>query len=53
MLKTPFQYIICEITQDICLDICFQVSALEALQEAAEAHLITEFEGLTTRILPE
>ncbi len=53
MLKTPFQRVVREITQDIRPDMRFQASALEALQEAAEAHLVAEFEGLTTRILPE
>ncbi|MQL79654.1 hypothetical protein Taro_012096 [Colocasia esculenta] len=42
--KLPFQRIICEIAQDFKTDLCFQSSAVSALQEAAEAYLVGLFE---------
>lgn len=42
--KLPFQRLVREIAQDIKADLRFQGSALEALQEAAEAYLISVFE---------
>jgi histone H3/H4 len=34
-----------EIAQEICVNLRFQSGALEALQEAAEAYLVNEFES--------
>ncbi|KAJ7787049.1 histone-fold-containing protein [Mycena olivaceomarginata] len=42
--KLPFQRLVREISQDFKTDLRFQSSALQALQEAAEAHLISLFE---------
>ncbi|KAJ7818438.1 histone H3 [Mycena olivaceomarginata] len=42
--KLPFQRVVREIAQDFKTDLRFQSSALHALQEAAEAHLISLFE---------
>ena len=42
--KLPFQHLVREITQDFKTDARFQSSALECLQEAAEAYLIRLFE---------
>ncbi|KAI0067761.1 histone H3 [Artomyces pyxidatus] len=42
--KLPFQRLVREITQEYKTDIRFQSSALGALQEAAEAYLVTLFE---------
>ena len=38
--KLPFQRLVCEIAQDFKTDLCFQGSAILALQEAAEAYLV-------------
>ena len=42
--KLPFSRLVREIGQDIKTDLRFQSSALGALQEAAEAYLVTIFE---------
>ena len=42
--RRPFQNLVREITQDYRVDLCFQSSALLALQEAAEAYLVGLFE---------
>lgn len=42
--RLPFQRLVKEISQDFKPDVRFQSSALEALQEAAESHLISIFE---------
>ena len=42
--KLPFQRLVCEIAQDFKTDLCFQGSAILALQEAAEAYLVALFE---------
>lgn len=42
--KLPFQRLVREVAQQIKDDYRFQASALEALQEAAEAHLVEVFE---------
>ena len=42
--KTPFRRLVREIAQGIREDLRFQSSAVEALQEAAEAYLISLFE---------
>ena len=41
----PFQRLVCEITQDFNMGLCFQSSAILALQEAAEAWLVRLFES--------
>ena len=41
----PFQRLVCEIAQDCKMDLQFQSSAILALQEAAEAWLISIFES--------
>ena len=42
--KLPFARLVREIAQDIKQDLCFQSSALLALQEAAEVYLVLYFE---------
>ena len=42
--KTPFQRLVREIAQEMKKDVRFQSTALLALQEAAEMHLIQLFE---------
>ena len=42
--KLAFSRLVREITSEIATDLHFQSGALEALQEAAEAFLVTEFE---------
>lgn len=42
--KKPFQMLVREIAQDYKTDLRFQPTALEALQEAAEAYLVGLFE---------
>ena len=42
--KLPFQRLVREIASEICTDIRFQSTALQALQEAAEAYLVGLFE---------
>lgn len=44
LLKLPFQRLVREIAQDFKEDLRFQASAIEALQEAAEAYLVALFE---------
>ncbi|KAA8515197.1 hypothetical protein F0562_018376 [Nyssa sinensis] len=46
--KLPFQRLVREIAQDFKTDLRFQSSAVAALQEAAEAYLVKEFENLCT-----
>ncbi|KAI9321392.1 histone 3 subunit [Dichotomocladium elegans] len=43
--KLPFQRLVREIAQDFKTDLRFQSSAIGALQEAAEAYLVSLFEG--------
>jgi histone H3 len=43
--KLPFKRLVREIAHDINKELRFQSGALEALQEAAEAYLVNEFEG--------
>ncbi|KAM0857219.1 hypothetical protein ACQ4PT_048617 [Festuca glaucescens] len=42
--KLPFPRLVREIAQDFKTDLCFQSSAVSALQEAAEAYLVGLFE---------
>jgi histone H3/H4 len=42
--KLPFSRLVREITQEISVSLRFQSGAMEALQEAAEAYLVNEFE---------
>jgi len=42
--KLPFQRLVREIAQEFRKDLRFQSSAVEALQEAAEAHIVSLFE---------
>ncbi|TFY80537.1 hypothetical protein EWM64_g3471 [Hericium alpestre] len=42
--KLPFQHLVCEIAYGIKPDMRFQSSAIMALQEAAEAYLVSLFE---------
>jgi len=42
--KLPFQRIVREIAQDFKNDLRFQTTALQALQESAEAYLVSLFE---------
>ncbi|KAG1333848.1 hypothetical protein G6F62_006623 [Rhizopus arrhizus] len=42
--KLPFQRLVREIAQDFKTDLRFQSSAIGALQEAAEAYLVSLFE---------
>lgn len=41
--KLPFQRLVREVAQDVRSNLCFQASAVAALQEAAEAYLIDLF----------
>lgn len=41
--RLPFQRLVREIAQDFKADLCFQSSAIAALQEATEAHLCSLF----------
>ena len=43
--KLPFSQLVREIAHKINKELRFQTGALEALQEAAEAYLVNEFEG--------
>ena len=45
--KIPFQRLVREITQNLHVDLRFQSTALLALQEAAEAFLVSTFEDST------
>ena len=42
--KLPFQRVVKEIAQDFKADLRFQLSAIEALQEAAESYMVGIFE---------
>ncbi|XP_037829494.1 histone H3-like [Kryptolebias marmoratus] len=42
--KLPFQQLVWEITQEFKTDLCFQSSAVMALEEASEVHLVGLFE---------
>ena len=42
--KLPFHCLVREIAQDFKTDLCFQSSAVMALQEASEAYLVRLFE---------
>lgn len=42
--KLPFSRLVREIAQDFKTDLCFQASAILALQEASEAYLVSLFE---------
>ena len=42
--KLPFQRLVREITQGFATNLCFQSSAMMALQEASEAYLVSLFE---------
>ena len=44
--KAPFQRLVCEIARDIRADIRFQSTAVLAIHEAAEAHLVGLFEDV-------
>jgi len=44
--KLPFQRLVREITQDLKDDVRYQMTALEALQEACEAYLVGLFEDM-------
>jgi histone H3/H4 len=43
--KLPFQRLVREIAQDFKADLRFQSAAIGAIQEAAEAYLVSLFEG--------
>jgi histone H3 len=43
--KLSFSRVVREVTQEFKHDVRFQASAIGALQEAAEAYLVNEFEG--------
>ena len=43
--KLPFKRLVRKIAHDISKELWFQSGALEALQEAAEAYLVNQFEG--------
>ena len=43
--KAPFQRLVREIMQEINIDLRIQSTALAAFQEAAEAYLISLFDG--------
>jgi histone H3 len=44
--KLPFKRLVREIAQEINMELRFQAGAMEALQEAAEAYLVNEFESI-------
>ena len=46
MRKLPFQRLVREIAQDFKMDLRFQSSAIMALQESAEAYLVSLFEDM-------
>lgn len=50
--KLPFQRLVREIAQDYKAELRFQSSAIGALQEAAEAYLVSLFEVLTFCAFP-
>ena len=46
--KLPFQRLVREIAQDFKTDLRFQSSAVAALQESAEAYLVSLFEDTSS-----
>ncbi|XP_037835861.1 histone H3-like [Kryptolebias marmoratus] len=50
--KLPSQHLVWKITQDFKTDLCFQSSAIMALQEASKAHLVELFEDTRTLDYP-
>ena len=44
--KLPFKRLVREIAHEINIELRFQSGAMEALQEAAEAYLVNEFESI-------
>jgi histone H3/H4 len=44
--RLPFQRLVRDVAQQFKLDIRFQSTAIFALQEAAEAYLVSFFEGM-------
>ena len=44
--RLPFQRLVREIAQEFKSDLRFQSSAVQAIQEAAEAYLVGLFEGV-------
>jgi len=44
--RLPFQRLVREIAQEFKADLRFQSSAVQAIQEAAEAYLVGLFEGV-------
>ena len=51
--KLPFQRLVREIAQDFKTDLRFQSSAVMALQESAEAYLVSLFEGQSVAVAVE
>jgi histone H3 len=51
--KIPFQRLVREIGQDFGSDLRWQGTAIQALQEAAEAYLVNLFEGNIFLFFPE
>ena len=49
--KLPFQRLVREIAQDFKSDLRFQRSAISALQESAEAMIVSLFEGKSSQLL--
>ncbi|KAM3179908.1 5-hydroxytryptamine receptor 2A [Hymenolepis weldensis] len=49
--KMPFQRLVRELAQDYKSDLCFQTTAVAALQEAAEAYLVGLFEDCNLRAI--
>ena len=50
--KLPFQRLVREIAQDFKTDLRFQSSAVMALQESAEAYLVSLFEDTNLAVCP-
>ena len=48
--RLPFQRLFREIAQEFKADLRFQSSAVQAIQEAAEAYLVNLFEGMPSRV---
>ena len=51
--RLPFQRLVREIAQEFKSDLRFQTSAVQAIQEAAEAYLVGLFEGLFSSLFGE
>jgi len=51
--RLPFQRLVREIAQEFKADLRFQSSAVQAIQEAAEAYLVGLFEGVCLLLLIE